>query len=166
MSPAPPVPVSYLSYVLARGVIGPTRQFGPNALYKPELYALAFGAFLPIPFWYWQRRYPTTWLKYFSMPVLLNGPSYIPPALGINYSSWFVVAFIFRKSYLVIRDCLFTYSGPFAEYVVRRRNFRWWSKFNYILSSALDSGLHDLPHLRRMTFSDGVCSCFQGPRYR
>lgn len=26
------------------------------------------------------------------------------------------------------------------EFVVRRRNFRWWSKFNYILSAALDSG--------------------------
>ena len=68
------------------------------ALYKPELYALAIGALLPVPFWYWQKRYPKTWLKYFSMPVLLNGPSYIPPALGINYSSWFVVAFIFRES--------------------------------------------------------------------
>jgi len=103
------------------GVIGPTRQFGPHALYKPELYALVVGAFLPIPFWLWQRRYPQSWLKYFSMPVLLNGPGSIPPALGINYSSWFVVAFIF-------------------QYVIRRRNFRWWSKFNYILSSALDSG--------------------------
>lgn len=26
------------------------------------------------------------------------------------------------------------------EYLIRRRNFRWWSKFNYILSSSLDSG--------------------------
>lgn len=82
---------------VCRGVIGPTRQFGPHALYKPELYALVAGALLPIPFWLWQRRYPQSWLKYFSMPVLLNGPGSIPPALGINYSSWFVVAFIFRK---------------------------------------------------------------------
>lgn len=27
-----------------------------------------------------------------------------------------------------------------AEYVIRKRNFRWWSKFNYALSAALDSG--------------------------
>lgn len=32
-----------------------------------------------------------------------------------------------------------------SEYVVRRRNFRWWSKFNYILSSALDSGEFWIP---------------------
>lgn len=80
-----------------RGVIGPTRQFGAHALYKPELYAILIGAFLPIPFWLWQRRYPRTWLSNVSTPVLLNGPCYIPPALGINYSSWFVVAFLFRK---------------------------------------------------------------------
>ncbi|KAF9518906.1 hypothetical protein BS47DRAFT_1289018 [Hydnum rufescens UP504] len=103
------------------GVIGPTRQFGPSALYKPELYALLFGALAPIPFWLWQRRYPHTRLKYVSMPVLINGPGMIPPAVGINFSSWFVVAFVF-------------------QYLIRRRNFRWWSKFNYILSSALDSG--------------------------
>jgi hypothetical protein len=132
---------------VGRGVIGPTRQFGPHALYKPELYALVVGAVLPIPFWLWQRRYPQSWLKYFSMPVLLNGPGSIPPALGINYSSWFVVAFIFREFLL---SC-FCHKQPFtfvrdAEYVVRRRNFRWWSKFNYILSSALDSGEFYLPH--------------------
>ena len=27
-----------------------------------------------------------------------------------------------------------------TEYLIRKRNFRWWTKFNYILSSALDSG--------------------------
>jgi len=26
------------------------------------------------------------------------------------------------------------------EFFIRRRNFRWWSKFNYVLSAALDSG--------------------------
>lgn len=83
--------------VVYRGLIGPTRQFGAGALYKPELYALAFGALIPIPFWLWQRRFPKTRLKYISMPVLLNGPSLIPPATGINYSSWFIVAFVFRE---------------------------------------------------------------------
>jgi hypothetical protein len=45
----------------------------------------------------------------------------MPPATGINYSSWFIVGFIFQSW-------------------IRRRHFRWWSKFNYILSAALDSG--------------------------
>jgi hypothetical protein len=27
-----------------------------------------------------------------------------------------------------------------AEYVIRRRHFAWWTKYNYVLSAALDSG--------------------------
>lgn len=107
--------------VCGRGLIGPTRQFGKGTLYHPELYAMIIGAFLPLPFWLWQRRRPNSWLKYVSTPIILNGVSFIPPATGINYSSWFFVGFIF-------------------QYLVRRRNFGWWSKFNYVSSAALDSG--------------------------
>jgi hypothetical protein len=106
---------------ICRGLIGPGRQFGKGALYHPQLFALIIGAFLPIPFWLWQRRYPSSWIKFISTPVILNGVAAIPPATGINYSSWFAVGFIF-------------------QYVVRKRNFAWWSKFNYITSAALDSG--------------------------
>jgi OPT oligopeptide transporter protein len=41
--------------------------------------------------------------------------------MGINYSFWFLVAFIF-------------------QYLIRKKNFAWWSKSNYVLGSALDSG--------------------------
>ncbi|KAG6873549.1 hypothetical protein C0995_014419 [Termitomyces sp. Mi166 len=104
------------------GLIGPSRQFGPGSIYHPHLYAMVIGVFLPIPFWFWQRRYPDSWFKYVSTPVILNGVSAIPPATGINYSSWFAVGFIF-------------------QYLIRKRNFAWWSKFNYVLSAALDSGM-------------------------
>lgn len=53
--------------------------------------------------------------------MILNGVSYIPPAGGINYSAWFATGFVF-------------------QYLVRKRNFAWWSKFNYVTSAALDSG--------------------------
>lgn len=103
------------------GLIGPTRQFGTGTIYHPHLYAIIIGAFLPLPFFFWQRRYPKSWVRYVSIPVILNGVSFIPPATGINYSSWFAVGIIF-------------------QYFIRKRNFAWWSKFNYVLSSALDSG--------------------------
>ncbi|KIJ51353.1 hypothetical protein M422DRAFT_158620 [Sphaerobolus stellatus SS14] len=103
------------------GLIGPARQFGDKSPYHPQLYALIAGALLPIPFYLWQRRYPKTRLKYINIPIMLNGCQYIPPATGINYSSWFFVAWIF-------------------QYQVRRRNFAWWSKFNYVASAAMDSG--------------------------
>ncbi|KAF7969963.1 hypothetical protein HWV62_25516 [Athelia sp. TMB] len=103
------------------GLIGPDRTFGTGTMYHPQLYALIVGAFLPIPFWLWQRRYPTSWTKFISIPVVLNGVSSIPPAVGINFTSWFAVGFVF-------------------QYLIRRRNFAWWSKFNYITSAAMDSG--------------------------
>ncbi|TFL07122.1 OPT oligopeptide transporter [Pterulicium gracile] len=103
------------------GLIGPSRQFGRGSIYHPQLYAIIIGAILPIPFWFYQRRYPNSWIKSLNIPVILTGVSSIPPATGINYSSWFVVGFIF-------------------QYLIRRKNFAWWSKFNYVTSAALDSG--------------------------
>ncbi|KZT40466.1 OPT superfamily oligopeptide transporter [Sistotremastrum suecicum HHB10207 ss-3] len=103
------------------GLIGPSRQFGAQSIYHPQLYALAIGAFLPLPFWLWQRKFPQTRLKYVNIPVLLTGIGFIPPATGINYSAWFGVAFIF-------------------QWWIRTRHFAWWSKFNYVTSAALDSG--------------------------
>lgn len=104
-----------------RGLIGPSRQFGVHSIYYPQLYAIIIGCFLPLPFWLWQRRYPNSWAKYISTPILLNGVSYIPPAVGINYSSWFAVGFVF-------------------QWLIRKKNFAWWSKFNYITSAAMDGG--------------------------
>lgn len=103
------------------GLIGPTRQFGTGSIYHPHLYALVIGLFLPIPFWFWQRRYPNSWVKYVSTPIVLNGVSYVPPATGINYSSWFAVGVVF-------------------QYFLRKKNFAWWSKFNYVTSAAMDCG--------------------------
>ncbi|KAF8954190.1 OPT oligopeptide transporter [Flammula alnicola] len=103
------------------GLIGPTKQFGTGSIYHPHLYAIVIGAFLPLPFFFYQRKFPKSWVRYVSTPVILNGVSSIPPATGINYSSWFAVGFVF-------------------QYLIRKKNFAWWSKFNYVLSSALDSG--------------------------
>ncbi|KAI8978283.1 OPT oligopeptide transporter [Trametes punicea] len=103
------------------GLIGPSRQFGAQSIYHPQLYAVAIGAILPIPFWLWQRRWPNNWNKYVSMPIMLNGIGLIPPATGINYSSWFLLGFIF-------------------QFLIRRRNFGWWTKFNYVLTAAFDCG--------------------------
>lgn len=104
------------------GLIGPSRQFGAGSIYNPQLYALIVGALLPFPFWIYQKYYPKSWVQYVSTPIILTGVGYMPPATGINYSSWFAVAFIF-------------------QYLIRRRNFLWWSKFNYVTSAAMDTGV-------------------------
>lgn len=45
----------------------------------------------------------------------------VPEVSGLNYSSWVLCGFIFN-------------------YIIRRFRFRWWLRYNYILSAALDAG--------------------------
>ncbi|GAA5877808.1 hypothetical protein JCM16303_000244 [Sporobolomyces ruberrimus] len=103
------------------GLVGPARQFGFGRLYNPILYWLLAGSVLPVITWCFARRYPRSAWQYVNVPVALSGAIYMPPATGINFSSWFLVGFIF-------------------QYLLRRRQFRWWSKFNFVLSAGLDSG--------------------------
>ncbi|CAL1696779.1 unnamed protein product [Somion occarium] len=103
------------------GVVGPRLQFSAGQVYNPLLYAFLVGAVAPIVPWYINRRYPGGWFRYVNIPVMLNGTAWIPPATAVNYVPWTIVGFIF-------------------QYVVRRRHFGWWSKYNYVLSAALDAG--------------------------
>jgi hypothetical protein len=81
--------VTMLRVCICRGLIGPSRQFGRHALYNPEVFALIFGALLPIPIYLWVRRYPNSYLAPINIPVILSGVGQLPPAVGINFSSWF-----------------------------------------------------------------------------
>lgn len=57
-----------------------------------------------------------------SFPVIFSGTGLIPPASAVNYVPWAIVGFIF-------------------QYIMRRRHFSWWTKYNYVLSAALDAGV-------------------------
>lgn len=65
-------------------------------MYSPILWSMGIGAVLPFPFWYLSRKYPQHWVSKVNIPVLLTGATFMPPATGINYSSWILVGFIFR----------------------------------------------------------------------
>ncbi|KAI5123186.1 hypothetical protein M0805_003953 [Coniferiporia weirii] len=66
--------------------------------------------------------WPNSFLRYVNFPVIFSGTGAIPPATAVNYVPWAIVGFIF-------------------QYVIRRRHFSWWTKYNYVLSAALDSGV-------------------------
>lgn len=104
------------------GGIGPKRLFSPGGMYNWVLYFFLIGAILPIPFYILARRYPTRFYRYVNIPVCFAGLAQLPPATGINYSSWAMVG------------CLF-------QWFIRRYHFRWWLRFNYILSAGLDIGV-------------------------
>ncbi|KZV83265.1 OPT oligopeptide transporter [Exidia glandulosa HHB12029] len=99
------------------GVVGPKLSFS-SAL----TYFFLLGALTPVLAWLWAKRYPRTWLRYVNFPVVFSGTQLLPPALASNYVTWAIVGFLF-------------------QYLIRRRRFNWWAKYNYVLSAALDSGV-------------------------
>jgi OPT family oligopeptide transporter len=103
------------------GAIGPARIFGPGQIYNGALWGFLIGAFLPIPGWFLAKKYPLSWYKYINWPIIIGGTGNTPPATGVNYTVWGILGFIF-------------------QYIIRRRYFSWWAKYNYILSAALDTG--------------------------
>ncbi|KIO27768.1 hypothetical protein M407DRAFT_7102 [Tulasnella calospora MUT 4182] len=104
-----------------QGLVGTSRQFGKGSVYQFHVYGLVIGALLPIPIWLWQRRYPSSLLRHFNISVFLTASTNAPPATGVNFTSYFVVAFLF-------------------QYLLRVRRYKLWAKFNYILSCALEAG--------------------------
>ncbi|KAI0321348.1 OPT oligopeptide transporter [Amylostereum chailletii] len=110
------------SSALLWGNIGPKRVFGPGSTYYPIMWFFLIGAFLPIPFYFLARRYPRSMWRYVHVPVAVGTLVIVPPATGIQFSSFFIVGLIF-------------------QWYIRRFHFRWWMRYNYLLSSGLDAGV-------------------------
>lgn len=83
-----------------RGLIGAQRIFGDGSPYSALLWALLVGAALPCLFWVMSRYFKARWLRLVNIPVMLSGLVLIPQATGLNYASWFILGFIFRKHFL------------------------------------------------------------------
>ncbi|KAH8116232.1 OPT oligopeptide transporter protein-domain-containing protein, partial [Phellopilus nigrolimitatus] len=104
------------------GVIGPANQFSAGQTYYPLMFFFIIGAVLPLIAYYFLKRFPNRFLQYVNIPLVLGGTNLMPPATAVNYVPWAIVGFTF-------------------QYVVRRRHFSWWAKYNYVLSAALDSSV-------------------------
>jgi len=102
------------------GVIGPRRIFSHGQLYYGLLFFFFIGAVLPIIQWILHKRFKIGLLKYLNFPVMFIAMASMPPATPINFVPWVLICFLFN-------------------YVIRRRHFSWWTKYNYVLSSALDA---------------------------
>jgi len=103
------------------GVIGPGQQFTKGQAYYVLSFFFLIGAACPVILWFFTRRYPNTILNYLNFPLIFTGVGQIPPATAVNYVPWAIIGFIF-------------------QYVVRRKHFSYWAKYNYVLSAALDAG--------------------------
>lgn len=93
------------------GVIGPARQFSKGQIYYGLVYFFLIGAVCPVIAYAVTVRWPNSAVRYVNFPVIFNGTGLIPPASAVNYVPWTIVGFIFN-------------------YVIRRRHFSWWTKYN------------------------------------
>ncbi|KAJ9409496.1 hypothetical protein DTO045G8_2851 [Paecilomyces variotii] len=114
--------VNYNSAILW-GAIGPGRLYNIGKIYSGLLHMFWIGALLPIITFLLRKKFPTSrFLNAVHWPIFFAGTGNLPPATGINYSTAFVVSLIFNK-------------------IIKSRKPHWWSKYNYVLSAALDSGV-------------------------
>ncbi|KAG8215868.1 OPT oligopeptide transporter protein-domain-containing protein [Butyriboletus roseoflavus] len=104
------------------GVIGPMRVFSSGQIYNVLTYFFLIGVICPVIAYLIYLKWPDSIIRYVNFPVIFSGTGSIPPASAVNYVPWAIVGFIF-------------------QYHIRRRHISWWTKYNYVLSAAMDSGL-------------------------
>ncbi|KAI5925218.1 small oligopeptide transporter [Camillea tinctor] len=104
------------------GLVGPGRLYSAGKIYSGLLHFFWIGLLLPpVTYyaWKWTRK---DFVRKINWPLIFVGTYNVPPATGINYSSWYIVNLIFNK-------------------IIYKRFYAWWTKYNYVLAAALDTGL-------------------------
>ncbi|KAJ3707049.1 hypothetical protein LUZ61_010754 [Rhynchospora tenuis] len=105
------------------GLVGPRRIFGPLGNYGALNWFFLGGAVGPLIVWLLHKKFPSqSWIPLINLPVLIGATAMMPPATSLNYNMWVFVGVVF--------NC----------FVYRYRK-RWWKRYNYILSAALDAGV-------------------------
>jgi hypothetical protein len=112
------------------GLVGPRRIFG-GAL---NWFFLA-GATGPAVMYALHRAFPgKRWIRMVNLPVLIGATAGMPPATAVNYNAWLIIGVAFN-------------------FFVFRYRKRWWQRYNYILSAALDAGVAFMVVLLYFTLS-------------
>lgn len=112
-------------------------MFGPDSNYYIVLWAFVIGFFLPIPFWLLDRFFPKVGFKYVNIPMILVGLATLPGST----SSWITCSFMIMLA---------------SQYYFKRRYRDLFVKYNYLISTALDSGTSLMVFLLAMALYGGV----------
>ncbi|XP_059460568.1 oligopeptide transporter 4-like [Corylus avellana] len=105
------------------GLVGPKRIFGSQGDYSALNWFFLGGLLGPCAVWLLHKAFPKqSWIPLINLPVLLGATGYMPPATTLNYTSWILV-------------------GTFFNFFIFRYRKKWWQRYNYILSAALDAGV-------------------------
>ncbi|KAK4050273.1 hypothetical protein OIV83_003594 [Microbotryomycetes sp. JL201] len=112
-------PEIFMSASVIWGLVGPARFFA--GLYRPLYLGFAIGAVLPFLPWFIYKRTGNRFWRRLSVPLVLHG-SIGPPQLPTN---------------VIIPGFLVGFASQFWAF---RYKPKWFEKYNYVLSSALDAG--------------------------
>ncbi|VFQ62270.1 unnamed protein product [Cuscuta campestris] len=105
------------------GLVGPKRIFGSLGNYSALNWFFLGGLLGPVVVWLLHKAFPSqAWIPLINLPVLFGATNGMPPASSLNYTSWILVGTVFN-------------------FFVFRYRKRWWRRYNYILSAALDAGV-------------------------
>ncbi|KAJ3983558.1 OPT oligopeptide transporter protein-domain-containing protein [Lentinula detonsa] len=112
---------SFNSNAIAWGALG-REMFSPGKTYYMVPVALALGALMPVPQYLLHRRFPTNkFLSNFNTGIVMQYSCFL--SVGINTS-------VNTSSFL----------GIMSQWWMRTKHPRWFTKYNYIISGALDGG--------------------------
>ncbi|KAK8034129.1 hypothetical protein PG993_009124 [Apiospora rasikravindrae] len=104
------------------GLVGPARLYSVGRIYSGLNHFFWIGLLLPPLTWLLWKKTGNEFVRKINWPLIFVGTYNVPPATGINYSSWYIVNLIFNK-------------------LIYRRFRAWWTKYNYVMAAALDTGL-------------------------
>ncbi|KAL1564699.1 oligopeptide transporter 4 [Salvia divinorum] len=105
------------------GLVSPIRIFGSQGNYPGLNWFFLLGLAGPVVVWGFHRAFPEqSWIPLINLPVLLGATANLPPASALNYNAWIFVGTVFN-------------------FFVYRYRKKWWQRYNYILSAALDAGV-------------------------
>ncbi|KAK3164847.1 hypothetical protein QOZ80_1AG0025590 [Eleusine coracana subsp. coracana] len=117
------------------GLVGPRRIFGALGNYAALNWFFLVGAAGPVIQYALHRTFPhKPWIPMINLPVLIGATASMPPATAVNYNSWLLIGIVFN-------------------FFVFRYRKKWWERYNYILSAALDAGVAFMGVLLYFTLS-------------
>ncbi|CAF1499282.1 unnamed protein product, partial [Rotaria sordida] len=116
------VEASFTSSVIW-GVVGFDKTFGVGSIYYPLLFGLLIGLVLPIISWFlWKKLSNIKWLAFINFPLILVATNALPPAPAVEFTTWFLVGFIFN-------------------FILYRYAHVWWEKYAYVFSAGMSCGV-------------------------
>ncbi|KAJ7599039.1 peptide transporter MTD1 [Mycena floridula] len=111
---------SFNSDAVSWGALG-NQLYTPSGRYGIVPLSILIGLAVPVPFWLLHRYYPKLGANHVVTPILCWTLGYL--SVGINSS-------VFTTFLLAV----------FSQYYLRRYRPRWFRKYNFLASAALDGG--------------------------